>query len=561
MNSILQNFQMLKNKLLRSTAGLLVLLTILAVPSFWSMLRPGIFSMHDFHIFRMFEFDRCIQDLQIPCRWAPDSGFEYGQPLFNFYGQAVYIPAELFHLLGFQIIDSIKIMFVLSLLGSAFAMFFLGRQVWGSRTAGLLSALLYVYAPYRAVDVFVRGALPEAFAFVLFPIIIFFFNRYVLAEKRKDLLFFILSFSILVLTHNLSVLIFSEFLLVWGVYFVTLHRKWFLVKNFIWASLLIVGLSSFYLLPVFFEGSLVTLGKTLEGYYNFRAHFTTLNELLITRFWGYGASLWGPVDDLSLSIGHLQWILSLVALVLFFVFRKARRNLHILVIVLSGWFALFLTHDRSAFIWELVSPLAFLQFPWRFLSIATFALALSGGAVILVFRTSLRVIFLSVLLSVLILINFQFFKEDRWFNITDREQFSGELWKWQTSSALNDFWPKYAKGLPTNTVPNNPEFLAGHGKIISFNKTSKSMTANIVVDSQNAVVQFPSVYFDGWKGFVNGKPVQIAPRGDYGQITMKLENGEQIIALQFTNTPVRTLGNVISLITLGIFGFLLLKRK
>src|SRR5258708_5691541 len=88
---------------------------VLSIPTFVLMLRYGIFSMQDFHLFRLIEFDKCIKALQFPCRWAPDSGAGFGEPIFNFYGQFPYWIGEMFHLISFAFTDSIKLLFILSL--------------------------------------------------------------------------------------------------------------------------------------------------------------------------------------------------------------------------------------------------------------------------------------------------------------------------------------------------------------------------------------------------------------------------------------------------------------
>jgi len=150
-----------------------LLLILLILPSFSLMLRPGVWTMHDFHLFRQYEFNLCADEGSFPCRWAPDSSLGYGQPLFNFYSQFPYWLGQVFIILGFQIIDSVKILFFLSLFLSASSMYLLSSRFWG-RLGGLVSALFYVYAPYRAVDVWVRGALPEALAFIFFPLILYF---------------------------------------------------------------------------------------------------------------------------------------------------------------------------------------------------------------------------------------------------------------------------------------------------------------------------------------------------------------------------------------------------
>src|SRR3990172_12117775 len=101
------------------------LVILLSLPTFWRLLPFGIHSMQDFHLFRLYEFDKCVESLQIPCRWAPDAGLGYGEPLFNFYGQLVYAFGEVFHLAGFSFINSLKILFILSLAASGVSMFFL----------------------------------------------------------------------------------------------------------------------------------------------------------------------------------------------------------------------------------------------------------------------------------------------------------------------------------------------------------------------------------------------------------------------------------------------------
>ena len=108
----------------------ILLVILITIPTFWKMLPEGIYSMQDFHLFRLFEYDLCIQRYEIPCRWAQDAGLGYGEPLFNFYGQFPYFVGEIFHLSGLSFIDSTKILFILSLLGSGIAMFYLSKNIW-----------------------------------------------------------------------------------------------------------------------------------------------------------------------------------------------------------------------------------------------------------------------------------------------------------------------------------------------------------------------------------------------------------------------------------------------
>lgn len=448
--------------------------------------------MQDFHFFRLFEFNKCIESFTFPCRWAPDAGLGYGEPLFNFYGQATYWVGEIFHKLGLNYIDSIKLTFILSIVGSGIAMFYLARKAWKNDYAAIISSTLYIYAPYRAVDVWVRGALPEALSFAIFPLII-------LAIENGSVFWFAIFTTVLVLTHNLSLVMFAPFVIVWVIY----RKFWKVIPG----TIIALGLSAFYVLPVIFESKFIDIQSTIRGHYDFRAHFVTLYQILISRFWGYGGSTWGSGDGLSLSIGVLQWTLPLVvgAIILF-----KRRNPNILyttyyILFSLGWFYLFLTHNKSTFIWESLTFMSYIQFPWRFLGVATFCFALASGMVASLL-TKQRAVLAIVIVVFAMLLNFSFFKEDIWYKVDDNYFLTGFEWDRQRTASIGDFWPNFG-----HEIPNMPS----DGEMIN--------------------------YFPGWipENHVNG----LIP--SYGSI--------------FKDTPVRKVGNTISLITL--IGFIVWRTK
>ncbi len=545
---------MLNKKFLKhKTLIILIILFILTIPTFWRMVKPGIFSMHDFHEFRLLEYHKCIQDLQIPCRWSPDAALGYGQPLFNFYGQLPFAYGEIFHLLGFSILSSLKIAFASSFIFSAIAMFFLGKQLWGNNLAGIISALIYTYAPYRAVDVWVRGALPEAFAFIFFPLIIYFFNDFVLHKKYKSLILFSLSFAGLILTHNLSALMFSVFLMAWGIYFITKEKAWKIIPKFIPSVILIFGISAFYILPLVFESKFTTITQVTSGYYDFRLHFNTLSQMLISRFWGFGGSFWGDRDDLSLSVGHIQWILPLIIIFLILVRKSVKKYFSFFVLLGIGWFYLFLTHNKSIFLWEAIPLLQFVQFPWRFLGSAEFAFALaSGTAVFFIKKENLKIIFLSLVFAILLILNFNFFFEDLWYKMSDKEYFSGSKYEYLSTSGIKDYYPNYGKTFPTHLAPQNPVIIQGSGSAKEIEKKSNSARYYMDIKSAKAEIQVSIVYFPGWEAFSSKGKVGIYPAGDLGLITAKVSPMDQELKLVFKDTKIRIIGNIISLLSIVV---------
>lgn len=532
----------------------LLLLLLLTIPTFSRMIRFGIFTQHDFHIFRLYEFNKCIRDFVFPCRWAPDSGMGYGEPVFNFYPQVPYWLGEPFVLSGLSILNSNKISFAISLFASAVSMYVLALFLWKNKLAALVSGILYVYAPYRAVDVWVRGALPESLAFVLYPAIVYFFEKYLSTQKYRFLAWFSLSLAALFLTHNLSFLMFLLFLVP---YFLSrlYQTKSYFIPQFILCGLLVTGLTAFQLLPVIFEMKFITLGKTLEGYYDYHAHFVSLRQLFIDRTWGYGASVWGDQDDLNLSVGLVQWMLPPIALFLVWKNKDKKQLALISLITAIGFLSLFLIHTRSTFIWDTIPGLDRLQFPWRFLSIAVFSLSLAGG--FLVTQISKKIFISTLIIISVIALNASFFREDIWLPISDEDYFTGGRWNEQRASALHDFWPKYGNSFPADFAPNEAIISPIRGRTDSFIKNSHS--ADLVVTmSQPAEVIVPIVYFPGWKAFSEGSEVKIVPANDesiseqLGQISFIVPGGHHSVKLLFTETPVRKLGNLLSLLSLAV---------
>lgn len=462
----------------------LLLVILLSIPAFFRMLKPGIFSMQDFHLFRLYEFDKCVKLLQIPCRWAPDAGLGFGEPLFNFYPQLSYAIGEVYHLAGGTFVDSLKFLFILSFIGSGVAMYFLAKHLWKNEWGALISAALYLYAPYRAVDVWVRGALPEALSFVLFPLII------LAIEKRKVLVFGLL-FSALILTHNLSALMFLPIVLVW-----TAYRKYW--KGF-WGFVIAAGLSAFYLLPVIFESKFINLASATQEYFDFRAHFLTLKQIFLDFSWGYGGSTWGEGDGLNLSVGIIQWILPAVIAVVLVFRKKILERKEFLTFFILGTIFLFLTHNKSTFLWQVLPFMKYIQFPWRFLGVAVFCFSLASGALVGLLNKKF-VIFVATGVTFLSLIfNFSFFRPDLWYEVEDLYFTSGPEWDRQRTASIGDFWPNFGHEIPTS--PSD-------GKYIN--------------------------YFPGW----NKEPD---------------ENGLILVeGARFSNTPIRIVGNIISLVTLCI---------
>lgn len=510
--------------------------------------------MHDdLQLGRLYQLDECFADRQIPCRWVPDMGYGYGYPLFNFYPPFPYYLAEVFHLLGASLIDSIKFVFILGFVFSGILMYFLAREFWGE-IGGLVSAVFYLWAPYHAVDVYVRGALNEFWALVFFPAVFWAVYKLIKEENWRFVPVLAIFYSLLLLSHNLMSFFFTPAIVLWGVFLVWyLQNTWLALIKPLIAGIWGVGLASFFVLPMIIERKFAHIETMFIGYFNYLAHFVSLNQMFVSRFWGYGASTWGPEDGMAFAIGQLHWLMVAVSLLFFGVlWLKKRDKRFYLVTLYSLLFTLcsFLAHLRSTPIWQRITILSYMQFPWRFLGFVAFFTSFLGGAMVAEIKEKKKAAILGLVLVVaVIVLNFSYFQPEKIIKVNDAEKlFSPKGWHKLQTDAIFDYLPIYAERPPGGPAPEKPWFEEGEGEIKDFQKGTDWQEFKLDVNSEKAIVRLPQFFFPGWKVWVDGQQTEIDNGNFLGLITFEVSKGEHRVSAYLTNTKVRTLGNLLSLI-------------
>jgi len=364
--------------------------------------------------------EKCFRDGQIPCRWVLDLGYGFGYPLFNFYPPLPYLVGLPFRFMGLAYIDAIKIVGILGFVLCALNMYLLGRQLWGKK-GGIISSLVYTYAPYHSVDLYVRGAMNEFWAMAFFPAIFYSSYRLIKTQSFRYVLLLALSISGLMLSHNLMLLIFAPVAVVWGLFWLFKFKKLSAIIPLAISVFWGFGLSAFFTLPVLFEQKFAHVETLTIGYFNFLAHFLDLRQILFRINWGYGESILGSGDTMSFALGYLQWIIpGLVLLSLLFSKKLREHKLLIFTLIIFTLGALFFSHSKSTPFWLKFKPLQFLQFPWRLLTVAVFSASLVSGAI----GKTHTLKWLSGLFVLILLLNANYFRPRTWYvTMTDQEKF------------------------------------------------------------------------------------------------------------------------------------------
>ncbi len=482
-------------------------------------------------------------------------GYGFGYPLFNYYNPLVYyIGAVLSFILGF--VWSAKVLFLTALLLGPISMYFLGKELWG-KIGGLVSAVMFMFAPYRALDAYIRGALSELFAISLIPLIFLFIIRLIKNGRPKNFLALTFALGAFLLTHNVSVVIWGPGIFLWSAFWLhTLGRKH--LKLIIFSFCLALGLSSFFILPALFEKGLVSADSLISGDLNFNVHFAAVRQLFVERSWGYGASRQGPMDDLSLQIGWPHWWLAAlgVLIILYAAFKRAsfkgslklRAFLLPLLLVSLFFVSVFMTHNKSAFIWDRVGILSFLQFPWRFLAVAVFSASLLAGFVATAVGGKYRNLLTAMLILATVALNWSYFRPEKlYLDVNDDNKLAGASWEEQQKGAIFDYLPITAVDpkIPALRIPLADTRSA---QIKYFKVTSNKWELDVEA-RQDSEIEIPVLNFPNWTaGYYK------LGTNRYGRITVNVPKGEHKIVANFKNTPIRTFANILSLLSLIFLG-------
>jgi len=526
--------------------------TSLIFAAFIFVIRPilhgGLFQTFDnVQVVRIDQMARELIHGQFPVRYVNDLGNGGGYMLFNFYPPLVYYVGAVLHLIGFSLVGSTRIVFILGYLIGTLTMFAVLR-----RKVNLLSATLgttlFLFSAYFADEIYVRGTLAEFFAIAISPLALGLTLE--LKEKQTYLKSILLGIvlGLLVYAH-----IFVAINMVMIGIIIFLFPPFFRKQYLLGGLSLLIGalLSASFWLPSFLEERFTQYSISYFATSSYKGNLLPIPQLL-----GFAHIPWGfkpPILGISLSIGIIIVIIGIILL---------RKKNYLLIGSLAAFLvSLFLASDLSRFIWNSSNFLQMLQFPWRFLAGATVA----GIFAICLFVNELKgkfkiVVFLGLI--ILVLGNYSYFSSLHYDYVsvyTADDACSSTTWaaeylpKW-----TNVCLPKPKKKTVPLITSNDRESkfnsvtVNNYGRAISFRAMNK-------INSRIIIRRY---YFPGWNVFIDNKQATIEPSGREGLITVTIPSGMHSVKAVWQGTLTENISNWISAITLiGVIIFLLSYKK
>lgn len=531
-------------------AGLL----ILAIPASLKLILPGFYEPHDLHHFAdIYEMFRAFSSGQFPPRFGPDYLYNFGYPLFNFYYLTPFYLGAGFLALTGSVQESFKLVFLSCILLGLVGMYLMLREFVGKFEA-FIGTIIFLYTPYRAVQIYVRGAIGEALSLALTPLAAYFFIKLIKSPKLRNIGLAAISFGIYVITHNYMWALSLAWIVTLALIFVE-KKTW---KRSFWSlfisGIIGMGMAAFWWIPAIFEQKLVASTTPFP----LIDHFPFISQLIIPS-WGYGPSNPFSSDHLSYQIGVVNLIgvlISIIILILSKKFLKDKKYFYITIWGLISFAILFfLMNIRSYPIWKILPFHDFVQFPWRLLSLTTFVTSVLIAVSVQVLKGKVKIFAGTALLLGAVILTFSYFRPSHTVFKTDASYLSRFFaYNGKVTQDYKNYSEDYL--LLPKTTDKKPDFLPSQkivSEMASISKIKENSPVNWSADTVSAkatLVTFYGLDFPGWFAKVDGSKVNITPGRPYGQIEIAVPPGIHNVQFYWGETDLRIISDIISLIFL-----------
>ena len=511
---------------------LLVAYILLNLPVF----HDGLFHVYDnVHVTRLMAFSSELERGQFPVRYLDSFGWGAGYFLFTFYSPLIYYLGSFIHLLGFSFIKSIKLIYLLMTALGMGGSYLLLRSRF-SRFASVLGTLAFAFSPYLYHDLFHRGTLTEAAAFLLLPFVFWATIKLRESDSPRYLAITALFLSATILSHALTgvMAIIASFL----IYFLPPFRS---PLRYLLSLSLSLSLSAFYLIPSlvykdlvrYTDNSLVTRGYLDHPVPFFTQFFGSLNSPEKSAFLG-----------LPLTIGFF------IALFLFLrsprYVSRYRFVASFSLITLAVCF--FIMDPASGFLWSSLLSLRHVQFPFRFLSIAVVAGSILYASLIDHFQKSRLVALSLILLLVSPVFIYPLFYKPLGYQYTTDYRVEDPC---QTTAWADEHLSLWTSKCLTAT-PDLIQTLTGDisPKNLVVNDNGRTLTFDF---SGRGQVQIGKYYFPHWVAFdATDTQLPLVPYGDSGLIMLDLTGAVSPVTVKLEDTRAETIGNYLTLLSFAL---------
>ena len=550
-----------------------LILTLFAAPVLIPLLRPEIACTDDgaLYFYQPIAMRYALSNGLVFSRWLPDAALGYGLPFFNYREPLPRFAVLILMLLGIKGGFAVNLTTILTVLPLGWGTYRFTRDVFGSEVAGIIAGVAAISAPFTLIGIYRRGSLPELMGLALIPWIGWAFWMTIQNQRVSRVITAAFLWAALLLTHNISALVFAPALAAYSVMLTWLAHN----NQGRKASLLLVGaflgglgLAAFYWAPAFIEKDLIQVfALTTTRNNTFLYNFLPPSEIFALPAPANLAHL-NPPMMIRISI-VLIGLAAIGSFAGWLTYEKREHRAHILALSSLAIMYLLLALPIALPIWEAFPTLSFVQFPWRMIGRTIFPLTILAGvgsATIIErlqwkWSTSLT----AIPALIFVIIGLPDARPLQWCPIPDDPHMTDvneiELTALMGLDNEGAYFPVTAtrpttspllEDYATDRTPQrfDESLLPSESKITL---AYRPLGADIHIQTPEAFEARYLVYhFPGWRVWIDGGSVDTYPEAQTGLLHFTIPAGDHDIKIRFHSTPLRTLASLISGLSLVI---------
>lgn len=506
-------------------------------------IKPDLPHTHDgpVHLARMAAYYKALKDGHIMPRWAGDLNYGYGMPLFNFMYHTPYMVSSIFLSFGFGLVTAYKLILAISYVLSGIFMYLFAKEYFKNSQKAVLATALYQFAPFRFVELLVRGSAGEVYTYTFLPLVLL---GIVKLYRRLSLFPFIIiaiGSALLIISHNSLSFVF--FLICF--FFALISAKNLRERMWGMAGLLYgICIASFYWIPAIAEHAYTYGNLFMKDM--FRSHFPPLVNFFIPNFTN-SASL--QTEGIAVHIG-LPHTLVIVGAIFAFISKKLNKQEQVVFlysfILLAVSF--FFMQPISTFVWEKISLLRQFQFPWRLIAITVFATSILSSSIFSFKFMKKKVVFYILLFIIL-------FSPSYYLKVPlfDKETNENYYWNYPMNTTYFGETDVIWSAGPASQYPKKRiEVIEGNAVVYNVTRKTTRYEFDVFANTTARLVS-NTQYFPGWRVYVDKVkvPIEFQDMNSRGLITFKVEKGQHHVRIFFGESKIRLIADILSIVSLS----------
>lgn len=510
------------------------------------------------HICRIIGTEQTLADKQFLPMIMSNLCNNFGYSWNIFYSPLTAYMSVMFRIFNFSYVNCLKLcMFVIVLL-SGLTMYKLTFRITKNKKLATLASIIYILAPYRITDMYIRTALAELASFIFIPIV--FEGLYIIVNEEKKSYKLALGAAGLILTHQVIAMYTAIICFVYLIVFFKKLKSKTVLKNIGVNLLFCILMTSFYwvgLLQHYFSTSYeVFVPGRMEREEVLIFYKAKFSQLFITS----------SEQTMIYAIG----LLSVIGLVLTPIaykkipeeYKKTYMFFLITGVILIGM-------TLSIFPFEkLPQALTMLQFTFRLFTFTSFFFAFVVATNFAILIKNFKTLDIVVLLTISILLLVPY-KSKLDFNLKDNEErlingvrITETTGRVHAGMASMEYLPTKAfKNL--KYIANRKDeviVLDNNEAVISdYTKQASNMNCKISNINKEKTIELPYIYYLGYRVYANGQEIKYT-ESDNGFIQINIAKDSQI-KVKYLGTNEMLISYAVSIISFATIIVLNHKNK